>query len=113
MKKFYRYNEAADDEFIAEGDIENFLAVMRERGIGDEEKLAEAVIDADFHPREPLQNGDYYYKDTGYRVWAYGEKYWHPDIDSAKERAARLSNYCDNVQIIEAATGKLLAGRPE
>jgi hypothetical protein len=43
---------------------------------------------------------------SGYNVWAYGEKSWHRTIKGAEKKAKTAANYCNDVQIIEVATGK-------
>ena len=52
-------------------------------------------------------------REKGYMVYIYGNKYLHRTLRGAERRAAEAQNWCHNVQIIECATGKLVAGRPE
>ena len=52
-------------------------------------------------------------RQSGYHVYAFGEKFWHRSLDAATKRAAKAQAYCPNPQIIEVKTGKRISGRPE
>jgi hypothetical protein len=49
---------------------------------------------------------------TGWNVWLYGERFWHRSLDAAIRRATKAT-YCNNPQVIDVATGKLVYGNPE
>ena len=49
---------------------------------------------------------------TGYHVWVYGERYWHRTLAGAERRMLAAQRWAMDIQIIEIATGHLVAGRP-
>ena len=51
---------------------------------------------------------------TGYIVFAYGLRWWHRSLERALARAERAEKWAAGfVQVIEAATGRLVYGRPQ
>jgi ribosome-binding protein aMBF1 (putative translation factor) len=44
---------------------------------------------------------------TGYRVWLFGDSYWHKTLEGAQKRSREALNWCngEHNQIIEVATG--------
>ena len=51
---------------------------------------------------------------TGYHVWIFGLRYWHRTYEGAERRMIDAQSWANgHIQIIDVATGSLLAGWKE